>query len=209
MVTSITRTPRRTQAQRRGTARAAIVETAIRLLANGGYANMTLADLGERAGYSRSLATHYFGSKPKLLAAVVQHVLDHNPSARLDESLRGFARIEAEVAAVFDGLDESPHMARAYIVITFEAITSLPELRPVVHEQNVAFRRRIESALREGKALGTVRPDVDAASVSIAVMAMVRGIVWEWFTDSSLDLPACRRALLSQVAALCAATGDR
>ncbi|MEU1369772.1 TetR/AcrR family transcriptional regulator [Streptomyces sp. NPDC005803] len=209
MVTSITRTPRRTQAQRRDTARAAIIETAIRLLADGGYANMTLADLGERAGYSRSLATHYFGSKPKLLAAVVQHVLDQNPSARLDESLRGFARIEAEVAAVLDGLEESPHMARAYIVITFEAITSLPELRPVVHEQNVAFRRRIESALREGKALGTVRPDVDAASASIAVMAMVRGIAWEWFTDSSLDLAACRRALLSQVTALCASTSDR
>ncbi|MET7926991.1 TetR/AcrR family transcriptional regulator [Streptomyces sp. NPDC005349] len=205
----MTQTPRRTQAQRRGTARTAIIETAIRLLADGGYANMTLADLGERAGYSRSLATHYFGSKPKLLAAVVKHVLDHNPPARLEESLRGFARIEAEIAAVFDGLDEDPDMARAYIVITFEAITSLPELRPVVHEQNVAFRRRIESALREGTRLGTVRRDVDAASVSIAVMAMVRGIVWEWFTDSSLDLTACRRALLSQVGALCAATGDR
>src|SRR5688500_4138595 len=126
MVTSTTRTPRRTQAQRRGAARAAIIETAIRLLADGGYANMTLADLGERAGYSRSLAAHYFGSKAKLLAAVVEHVLDHNPLARLDESLRGYARIEAEIAAVFDGLDEYPDLIRAYLVITFEAITSLP-----------------------------------------------------------------------------------
>jgi AcrR family transcriptional regulator len=209
MVTSTTPTPKRTQAQRRGAARTAIVETAIRLLADGGYANMTLADLGERAGYSRSLATHYFGTKPKLLAAVVEHVLGNNPPKRLDESVRGLARIEAEIAAVFDGLDENPDSARAYIVITFEAVTSVPELRPVVHEQNVAFRHRIESALREGTTLGTVRQDVDAASVSIAVMAMIRGIVWEWFTDGSLDLTACRQAVLSQVAALCGQISGR
>ncbi|MFE9320758.1 TetR/AcrR family transcriptional regulator [Nocardia sp. NPDC052278] len=201
MVTSITRMQKRTQAQRRGAARAAIIETAVRLLADSGYANMTLADLGERAGYSRSLATHYFGTKSKLLAAVVEHVLAQNP---LDETHRGFARIEADIAAVLDGLDRNPDACRAYIVITFEAVTALPELRPVVHAQNVAFRRRIEAALREGTTLGTVRRDLDTTSVSTAVMAMIRGVVWEWFTDSSLDLDVCRRALLSQVATLCA-----
>lgn len=207
MMTSITPGTRRTQAQRRDAARSAIIDTAVELLGAGGYRNLTLAELGERAGYSRSLAAHYFGSKPKLLIAVVAHVLGHSPLTRLDESLRGFARIDGELAAVFDGLDEDPTSARAYIAITFEAVTSLPELLPVVHHQNVEFRWRLESALRDGVVLGTVRPDVDATAVSIALVAMLRGTVWEWFTDGSIDLAACRRALSSQVHVLCAAEG--
>src|SRR4051794_27133072 len=133
MAMSSTLRPRRTQEQRRDAARTAIIETAIRLLNEGGYGKMTLADLGERAGYSRSLATHYFGSKPKLLAEVLDHVLRESPPASLDDSVTGFRRIEAEIGAVFDGLKDNPSSLRAYVIITHEAVTSLPELRPLVH----------------------------------------------------------------------------
>src|SRR4051794_7961460 len=92
MVMSSTERHRRTQAQRRDTARTAIMETAIELLAAGGYAKLTLADLGERAGYSRSLATHYFGSKRKLLSAVIAYVLSNSPPT-LDSDIRDVERI--------------------------------------------------------------------------------------------------------------------
>ncbi len=206
MVTSITQRSRRTQAQRRDAARIAILETAIHLLADGGYGNMTLADLGERAGYSRSLATHYFGSKPKLLAAIIDHVLRESPPAALDDNVRGAERIEAEIIGLFDGLTANPSAARAYIVIAHEAATSLRELLPVIHQQNIAFRGRIESALSEGIELETIRAGLDPASVSIAVMAMIRGITWEWFTDTTLDLAACKQAILDQARVLCTAT---
>ncbi|WP_322768945.1 TetR/AcrR family transcriptional regulator [Frankia sp. Cr1] len=205
-MTSITQRSRRTQAQRRDAARIAILETAIHLLADGGYGNMTLADLGERAGYSRSLATHYFGSKPKLLAAIIDHVLRESPPAALDDNVRGAERIEAEIIGLFDGLTANPSAARAYIVIAHEAATSLRELLPVIHQQNIAFRGRIESALSEGIELETIRAGLDPASVSIAVMAMIRGITWEWFTDTTLDLAACKQAILDQARVLCTAT---
>ncbi len=205
-MTSTTQRSRRTQAQRRDAARIAILETAIHLLADGGYGNMTLADLGERAGYSRSLATHYFGSKPKLLAAIIDHVLRESPPAALDDNVRGAERIEAEIIGLFDGLTANPSAARAYIVIAHEAATSLRELLPVIHQQNIAFRGRIESALSEGIELETIRAGLDPASVSIAVMAMIRGITWEWFTDITLDLAACKQAILDQARVLCTAT---
>ncbi len=206
MVTSTTQRSRRTQAQRRDAARIAILETAIHLLADGGYGNMTLADLGERAGYSRSLATHYFGSKPKLLAAIIDHVLRESPPAALDDNVRGAERIEAEIIGLFDGLTANPSAARAYIVIAHEAATSVRELLPVIHQQNIAFRGRIESALSEGIELETIRAGLDPASVSIAVMAMIRGITWEWFTDTTLDLAACKQAIIDQARVLCTAT---
>ncbi len=205
-MTSTTQRSRRTQAQRRDAARIAILETAIHLLADGGYGNMTLADLGERAGYSRSLATHYFGSKPKLLAAIINHVLRESPLAALDDNVRGVERIEAEIIGLFDGLTANPSAARAYIVIAHEAATSLRELLPVIHQQNITFRGRIESALSEGIELETIRAGLDPASVSIAVMAMIRGITWEWFTDTTLDLATCKQAILDQARVLCTAT---
>ncbi len=202
MVMSITRHQRRTQAERRDAARGAMIETAIQLLADGGYGSMTLADLGERSGYSRSLATHYFGSKPKLLAAIVDHVLGESPPTVVDHDLRGLERIEAGIAALFDGLTINPSWARAYIVIAHEAATSTPELRPAIHQQNTVFRGRIDSAIREGIDRGTIHPDLDPASASIAVMAMLRGITWEWFTDATLDLTICKQAILTQARVL-------
>jgi hypothetical protein len=69
--------------------------------------------------------------------------------------------------------------------------------------RNVRFRNRVESALREGIDLGEIPSGFDTGAVSIAVMAMVRGVAWEWFTDPALDLSACTRAILAQARALC------
>ena len=203
MVTSMPEPRRRTQAQRRDAARAALLDTAIGLLADGGYASMTLADVGERAGYSRSLAAHYFGSKPKLLAAIIDYVLTESPPPTLDPGLRGVGRIEAEITSFFDGLVSHPSWVRVYIVIAHEAATAVPELQAAIHQQNVGFRNRVESALREGIDLGEIPSGLDTGAVSIAVMAMVRGVAWEWFTDPALGLPACKRAILAQARALC------
>ena len=41
---------------------------------------MTLAEVGELAGYSRGLATHHFGSKAGLLTAILDKVLEKNSS---------------------------------------------------------------------------------------------------------------------------------
>ena len=188
---------RRTQGERRDAAQTAILETAVQLLAGGGYASMTLADLGQRAGYSRSLATHYFGSKSKLLAEVIDYVLTESPPPAFVENAPGTARIEAEISGFFANLRKHPWWPRAYIVIAHEAATSLPELQPAIHRQNVAFRGRIEGALREAIGGGSVDPQLDVVSASLGIMAMVRGVAWEWFTDPALDLDACERALLT------------
>src|SRR5437879_11365844 len=202
MATSTADPPRRTQAQRRDTARTAILETAIRLLADGGYGRIHLADVGERAGYIRSLATHYFGPKPQLLAAIIDHVLSASPPRALDGDTRGIERVDAEIASLFAGLRASPQWVRAYIVIAHEAATSVPELRSPIHEQNLAFRERIHAAIEEGIRIGQVRADVDATSASITIMAMARGIAWEWFTDPTLDLAQCEKALTDHLGAL-------
>lgn len=59
--------PARTQKQRREEAEAALLDAAAELVAEQGLRALTLARVGERAGYSRGLVTHYFGSKQALV----------------------------------------------------------------------------------------------------------------------------------------------
>jgi len=63
------RSPRRTQAARREEAERRLLEAALGVVARRGSVRMTLAEVGEAAGYSRGLPAHRFGSKAGLLRA--------------------------------------------------------------------------------------------------------------------------------------------
>jgi len=65
---------RRTQEQRRAEAEHRLVAAAAELVGEIGPSRVTLASVGERAGYSRGLATHHFGSKGALMQRLVEAV---------------------------------------------------------------------------------------------------------------------------------------
>lgn len=80
---------RRTQAERRAAAIERMLDAAITLISETGYRGTTLAEIGHRAGYSRGLAHHYFGSKLGLMRAVAKELdrrfarkMQHPPPAR-------------------------------------------------------------------------------------------------------------------------------
>src|SRR5262249_5707497 len=64
----------RTHSERREEAARKIMSTAIRIIAEQGLDQLTLAQAGESAGYSRALPAHYFGSKNDLVIAVAEHI---------------------------------------------------------------------------------------------------------------------------------------
>src|SRR5690349_12395535 len=68
----MTTVTRRTQKQRREEAEAALLGAAVELVDEQGVSALTLARVGERAGYSRGLVTHYFGSKQALVERLAQ-----------------------------------------------------------------------------------------------------------------------------------------
>src|SRR6516162_1489387 len=66
----------RTHAERRREAESRILQAAFEIVARRGVDQLTLAEAGEEAGYSRALAAHYFDGREELLAAVAQHAVD-------------------------------------------------------------------------------------------------------------------------------------
>ena len=68
------RAGRRTQAERSHETRQRILDAAVTLLGERGYAGLRTADVAEAAGVSKGAQTHHFPSKDALVVAVVEHV---------------------------------------------------------------------------------------------------------------------------------------
>jgi AcrR family transcriptional regulator len=68
------RPARRTQAERSGETRRRILDAAVTLLGERGYAGLRTGDVAVAAGVSKGAQTHHFPSKDALVVAVVEHV---------------------------------------------------------------------------------------------------------------------------------------
>ncbi|KPH68161.1 MULTISPECIES: TetR/AcrR family transcriptional regulator [Novosphingobium] len=67
---------RRTQEERTAQTRLALLEAAIEVIHDVGYAAANTSMISERAGVSRGAMLHHFGTRAALMADVVRHVFD-------------------------------------------------------------------------------------------------------------------------------------
>jgi AcrR family transcriptional regulator len=173
----------RTQQQRREKAEAALLNAAAELVVEDGVQSLTLARIAERAGYSRGLPTHYFGSKRVLL----QH-LARASQAGYVPGLSGAP-----------GLDRLLRLIDGYIgalgLLWAEATTNA-ELAEIFRERDEAFRADLRQDVIAGIADGTIRPDTSADEVAVAVLAQLRGIGLQRLVDSpAVDTERLRRSV--------------
>src|SRR5579864_4693574 len=76
---------RQTQAERRQNSETRILNAALRVIAQRGVTRMTLAEVGERAGYSRGLPAHLFGTKANLLCRCAEAIIGEAWKPRLPD----------------------------------------------------------------------------------------------------------------------------
>src|SRR3954451_2491876 len=121
-------------------------QVAIQAIGRGGYTAMTLAEVGELAGYSRGLATHHFGSKAGLLTAILDRVLATNGREfrKATDDKQGLARLPALVDCTLDRCVQTPDEARAYLMLALEPTARWAAVR--VREQTAALRAEAEQA---------------------------------------------------------------
>ncbi|MFF2079268.1 TetR/AcrR family transcriptional regulator [Kitasatospora sp. NPDC058162] len=170
---------RRTQAERRAHAEAALLAAAARLIAEHGSTGVTLARVGEEAGFSRGLATHYFGSKAALLARLQEEALaeamaaaaPERSGAGAAEELCGFAR------GVLDGVRNPTDLGRAFVVLGAEALAGASELTAAVAELDARTRGWAADVVGQGAAEGEVRAGVDARAFAFAFVGLLKGLV--------------------------------
>jgi AcrR family transcriptional regulator len=187
-------TPRRTQQQRRDQAETALLNAAAELVIEEGVHSLTLARVGERAGYSRGLATHYFGSKQALLQRLA-HATQSGFVPGLDGVPPGLGRLLRLIDGYIGALGQLRMPSRAFLLLWAEAATAA-DLAAIFRERDEAFRSDLREDIAAGITDGTIRPDAAAEDVAVAVLAQLRGIGLQRLVDSlAVDTERLRRSV--------------
>lgn len=166
------RPARRTQEQRRAETERRVLDAAMALIARSGSRAVTLAEVGEAAGYSRGIVYHHFGSRERLLEAVVDEAQRFDVPAYQGDGLDHLVRI---VEAYLRNVVRRTPSARAFLQLWGEAIAADPALAPLFARRDADFRQLLANVVRQGVADGSVRPDANPAAAAVLILALVRG----------------------------------
>jgi AcrR family transcriptional regulator len=196
---SAVRSARGPHAARREEAERSMILAAMRIVAERGLDDLTLAGCGEAAGYSRGLAAHYFDSKDGLIAAIAQRIVNHYVrqlrEARGPDA-HGLPAVLRSVAFYIDSSRKDLTTLRAFHAVLGAALKPSP-VSAVVAELN---RRSVDgyaAGIRHGIAHGQIRKGVDPTAQAALIVASLRGAMTLWLLDPDhIDLDAVKRELL-------------
>jgi AcrR family transcriptional regulator len=177
-----------------------LIQAAGQLIAEQGYAGVTLATVGERAGYSRSLATVRFGSKAGLLDALVDHIVGRWMFTRVTprtEGKSGLASLVIMLESIRDAYVKSPESLSVLYALLFEALGPAMELRERFAEIHENERENLASVITRGIADGSIDPHVKPEVEAQLILATLRGVGYEWRLEpKSFDPVSCLNHLI-------------
>ena len=173
---------RMTQAERTALSDSRMYEAAIELIGRNGTHNTTLKDVGERAGYSRGLASNRFGSKEALFANIVY---DFNAKWASELALHvggrtGLSAFVAAIDAVEHFLTDRPEYMRAMYILWYESISSHNDLRSHLAEYHHAYRGDVRRWIEQGIAEGFIRPNVNPQQYAVQFCSFIFGTIYQW-----------------------------
>jgi AcrR family transcriptional regulator len=186
---------RKTQEERRGEAEQRLIEAAAAMVSEAGPAKVTVANVGERAGYSRGLVSHHFGSKRALMQRLVESVTYQFREALFDQQQSNDALDELGtlIGIYFDVVSDLQPINRARLVLWADAVANpSDDIRPAMVNADKEFREEIEKRLRQAIATSQVPPNVDAHGLATVIVAMLRGVALQSLIDDDIDLAAAR-----------------
>ena len=179
-----------TQAERTAISDRAMIEAAKELLLTRGLEKTTLAAIGERAGYSRGLASYRFGSKAGLFDEVCKSIsrrwLDYL-TERVGEQ-DGIAAMCTALDSFFAFITEHPRDAQVLQILYGGAASPTAEYR----ETSINIHQRqlddVADWVRAGIEHGSIRADIDPESIAAQYIAYISGMTYLWLINpASVD----------------------
>lgn len=173
-------------------AREALIRAASALFAERGYHDSSVAAIGERAGVSRGLVNHHFGSKENLLAAVIEdHIYEweHKVVAPAIAGKRGLAALR-EIIFVHCELAKSKP---GHLLLLYRLMGEALDPRNNLGDEFAAVHKRWREKGRywwdEGVADGEIDGSIDQDANASVIVGSIRGITFDWLTaPGSFDL---------------------
>jgi len=192
---------RRTQRERVAESTSRLIAAAIELIAEKGFSNTSIAEIGERAGYSRSMVQSRYGTKEMLLESLLREeyesrLLDATPTAGT-----GLEQVLAQVERLHDEVVANPELMRGFYALCFESIGPVPSLRSWITDWLDRYEAATEEAIEAGVADGSIRTDIDIRSEAQAFIASGLGYAFRWMVAPTIDYEALLRQWRNEVRA--------
>jgi AcrR family transcriptional regulator len=187
-----------TQAERTAISDRAMLDAAIELVLEHGTEKTTLAMIGEKAGYSRGLATYRFGSKAgmydSLCKAIGRSWLEY-----LKRGVEGLTGIDAMCAAldtVYQWVSDSPREARVLQILHCGSASPGSQYA----DTSIGIHRRqlsdVVAWVESGQRDGQIRADVDPGAVAAEYVAYTSGISYLWLiSPETFDFENANKAM--------------
>lgn len=171
-----------------------LIEAAGTLFAERGYAESSVAAIGEAAGASRGLVNHHFGSKEKLLWAVIEHYVQtwqHDVVAPAIADKRGLAALHAILDEHRRIAHEHPESLLLLYRLMGEALDPRKGLADQFTRLHGLWREQGRHWWDEAIEDGQIDPAVDQEVNASVIIGAIRGITLDWLiAPGSFDLDA-------------------
>ncbi|MDR3513907.1 MAG: TetR/AcrR family transcriptional regulator [Caulobacteraceae bacterium] len=190
---------RRTQSERRDQSEKGLLTAAAELIAERGLGAATFDNIGQRAGYSRGLATQKFGSKQGLIEALIAHLHARADAIFAERRVDEMPGLEAIVAYVDNYLRnlETDGEVRAYFIMMAGAVADLSQVRAAFAASHQLVERRLEAMVLRGQAEGAIRPQIDADAAALMIGSLLLGLSMQWLVDPQMALAPIRETSIA------------
>ena len=194
---------RRSHSERREEAERRILDAAVQIVAERGLQELTLAECGQAAGYSRGLAAHYFGSREELIGSIARYIVDEyakrrTVTVRQMSSSPGLEDLLNRVSFYIMSSRDTPSHTRAFHAVLGQAFKEAP-LATAIAELNRNSIAAWATPIREAMQAGEIRTDIDATRQAALIVATVRGVVRQWLVDPTVDLDLMGQELIGNL----------
>jgi AcrR family transcriptional regulator len=180
--------PVRTQEERNALAREKMSRAALELFALQGFHATTLADVGARAGYSRALVHHYFGTKEALAELLLEELMareSHLDLLQCSETTTGIEawhNLERHTRSVWQGYcdlqfeNDDDFSRRCAVALRSTAFSAEPHLEAAGRELGGRLLSLLVQVFRLCVRDGILRDDIDVEQTATFYMSSVGGL---------------------------------
>lgn len=178
--------------------RAQIVDAAIEVIADQGYAHASFAKIAKQAGLSSTgMISYHFRGKDDLIREVVIEIMRVSGEfmvAKIDAETDPVARLRAFITSNLALVDEYPKHIRALLGIVAGVQQDDPELRGIAPFMAQLNQQQVER-IRAGQQAGRFRDDFDPVVMVLALRGAMDAAVTRATFDAGFDTAAAAREL--------------
>jgi AcrR family transcriptional regulator len=160
-----------------------IVETATTLFASAGYRGTGLQGIAAEVGVTQAGLLHHFGSKEKLLEAVVAHRSEQDADLIATIIGEGGLAMFDRLALLAEHNKQRAGLSQLFTVLVAENLLPEHPAHDFFRDRYRALRGDILASLKKGRRRGEIRKDVDLKAVSWRIVAALDGLQTQWLLD--------------------------